>query len=150
MLLLADVDQDKRRLAEELDGRWLTPEDALETESDVLAPCALGGIFTDTTVPRLRCRIIAGAANNQLAEDRVADLLAGRAILWAPDFVANAGGVINIAEELGEYDSASARRRVRGIADTLRRVFDDADATGGTPLTAAIELADRRLTHPGG
>jgi leucine dehydrogenase len=107
-------------------------------------------VLNDQSVPRLRCRIIAGAANNQLADDGIADLLAARGILWAPDFVANAGGVINIAEELGEYDAAAARRRVRGIADTLRRIFDDADASGATPLTAAMELARRRLVPSSG
>jgi leucine dehydrogenase len=144
-LVLADVDERKRPLAEQLDGRWMTPEEAFETEAEVLAPCALGGVLNDESVPRLRCRIIAGAANNQLADERIADLLAARGILWAPDFVANAGGVINIAEEFGSYDAAKARRRVRGIADTLRRIFDDADASGATPLTAAMELARRRL-----
>lgn len=147
-LLLADVDEGKRKLADELGGHWLTPEKALQAEIEILAPCALGGILADDTVPRLRCRIIAGAANNQLAEDRIAELLTARGILWAPDFVANAGGVINIAEELGEYDSATARRRVRGIADTLRRIFDAADSSGATPLTAAMDLARRRLVSP--
>jgi leucine dehydrogenase len=144
-LLLSDVDEGKRRVAEELDARWVTPERALEAEVDVLAPCALGGLFDDETVPRLRCRIIAGAANNQLAEDHIADVLAARRILWAPDFVINAGGLINIAEELGGYDASAARRRVRGIADTLRQIFDDAESMGATPLTAAMELARRRL-----
>ena len=144
-LVLADVDDRKRRLAEELGARWTTPERAFEAEIEILSPCALGGVLNDETVPRLRCRIIAGAANNQLADDRIADLLTARKILWAPDFVANAGGVISIAEEFGRYDAARARKRVRGIADTLRRIFDDAEASGATTLTAAMELARRRL-----
>jgi leucine dehydrogenase len=144
-LLLADVDERKRGLAEELGGRWMTPERAFEADAEILAPCALGGVLHDDSVQRLRCRIIAGAANNQLASDGVADQLAARGILWAPDFVANAGGVINISEEFGKYDANAARRRVRGIADTLRRIFDDAEASGATPLTAAMELARRRL-----
>jgi leucine dehydrogenase len=144
-LVLADVDDRKRRLADQLGARWTTPDRALEAEVDVLAPCALGGVLTDETVPRLRCRVIAGAANNQLSDDRVADLLTARGILWAPDFVANAGGVINIAEELGGYNPTAARRRVRGIADTLKQIFDDAQSIGATPLTAAMELARRRL-----
>ena len=148
-LLLADVDESKRTLAKQLGARWITPERALEAEVDVLAPCALGGVLDDDSVPRLRCRIVAGAANNQLADDRIADLLAARGVLWAPDFVVNAGGLINIAEELGEYDAATARRRVRGIADTLRRIFDDAEASGATPLTAAMELARKRLIAAG-
>jgi leucine dehydrogenase len=144
-LLLSDVDAGKRRLAADLGASWTTPERALEAEVDVLVPCALGGLFDDETVPRLRCRVIAGAANNQLAEDYIADVLATRGILWAPDFVVNAGGIINIAEELEAYDPAAARRRVRGIGDTLRHIFDHADAMGATPLTAAMELARQRL-----
>jgi leucine dehydrogenase len=144
-LVLADTDERKRSLAEELAARWMTPDRVLEAELDVLAPCALGGFLDDETVPLLRCRIIAGAANNQLADEGIADLLAARAILWAPDFVVNAGGLINIAEELGEYDHATARRRVRAIGDTLRQILDDAESIGSTPLTAAMELARRRL-----
>ena len=144
-LILADVDPNKRALAEALGARWTSPEKALFADVDVLVPCALGGFLDDESVPRLRCPIVAGAANNQLADDRIADLLAARGILWAPDFVVNAGGIINIAVELGGYDAAQARRRVRGIVDTLRRIFDDAEAMDATPLTAAMELARRRL-----
>ena len=144
-LVLADIEQGKRRLAEELDGRWLKPEKALEAEVDVVAPCALGGVLDHQTVPRLRCRIVAGAANNQLAGESVADLLSAREILWAPDFVANAGGIINIAEELSGYDVAAARRRVRRIGEILLEIFDRADAAGVTPLAAAMDLARARL-----
>jgi leucine dehydrogenase len=144
-LTLSDVDEGKRKFAEQLGARWVAPARALEADVDVLAPCALGGILDEHSVPRLRCQIVAGAANNQLADDRVADLLGARGILWAPDFVVNAGGLINIAEEFGGYDPGVARRRVRGIADTLAQIFDAADAIGATPLTAAMELARQRL-----
>jgi leucine dehydrogenase len=148
-LLLADVDGRKQSVAERLGAGWMAPDRALEADVDVLVPCALGGVLNDETVPRLRCQIVAGAANNQLAEDGVADLLAARGILWAPDFVVNAGGLINIAQELQAYDAAKARARVRAIGATLRKIFDDADAARVTPLTAAMELARRRLTSPG-
>jgi leucine dehydrogenase len=144
-LTVADVDAGKQALADQLGARWMTPERALEAPVDVIVPCALGGILDHESVPRLRCAIVAGAANNQLADDSVADLLAARGVLWAPDFVVNAGGLINVAEELYGYDAAAVRRRVRGIAGTLRRIFEDADAIGATPLTAAMELARRRL-----
>jgi len=144
-LTVADLDTGKRALAARLGARWTTPEKAIEADVEVLAPCALGGILDDETVPRLRCRVVAGAANNQLADERIAELLAARRILWAPDFVANAGGLINIAAERDGYEPALARRRVRGIADTLREIFDNADAVGATPLTAALELAAERL-----
>jgi leucine dehydrogenase len=144
-LVVADVDRSKRRLAEELGASWTTTTRALDAKVDVLAPCALGGFLDDETVPRLRCRVIAGAANNQLADDRIADLLADRQILWAPDFVVNAGGIINIVEELDEYSPANARKRVRRIADTLGEIFDHAEAMSVTPLAAADELARERL-----
>src|SRR5207248_10098841 len=110
-LILGDLDRSKRALARELGATWIRPERALEAEVDVLSPCALGGVLNNETVPQLGCRVIAGAANNQLAGDRISDLLAARGILWAPDFVVNAGGLINIAEEFEGYDADAARRR---------------------------------------
>jgi leucine dehydrogenase len=148
-LVVADVNPAKEAVAQRLGARWLSPDRAFEADVDVLAPCALGGILTYESVPRLRCAIVAGAANNQLADDGVADLLGARDILWAPDFVANAGGIINISVELEGYDLSVARKRVRGIKDTLRLIFDEADALGATPLTAALELARRRLAEAG-
>jgi leucine dehydrogenase len=147
-LFAADIDPAKRTLAERLGATWVAPDRALTMEVDVLVPCALGGVINDDTAPRLVCRIVAGAANNQLADDRLADLLASRGVLWAPDFVVNAGGLINIAQERHGYDPAVARRRVRGIADTLRKVFDAAQAHQQTPLSAAMELVRERLANP--
>jgi leucine dehydrogenase len=151
-LLVADVDEAKRAVADGLGARWVSPEEALTAEVDVYAPCALGGVLNDESVPELRCPIVAGAANNQLADDRIADLLQAREILWAPDFVANAGGIVNIAVEFDEggYDPDRAEARVRGIGDTLRTVFDDAAKMHATPLTAAMELARRNLAEAGG
>ena len=148
-LVVADVDDRKRALAGELGARWTDPESAMRAEVDVVAPCALGAVLDDETVPALRCRVIAGAANNQLAADAIAVQLAERDIVWAPDFVANAGGIINISVELepGGYDAARAEARVRGVADTTRTVLDHADATGATPLAAALEIARRRLAE---
>jgi leucine dehydrogenase len=145
-LVVGDIDGAKRRLADELGAEWLEPDSALEAEVDVIAPCALGGVLNHETVPRLRCRIVAGAANNQLADESVADLLSAREILWAPDFVANAGGIINIAEEQNGYDAGAARRRVRRIGEILLEIFDRADGAGVTPLAAAMDLAHARLS----
>jgi len=148
-LVVADIDQRKKADAEKLGARWMAPDKALVAEADVLAPCALGGVLNEDTVPRLQAPVIVGAANNQLADDAVADDLAARGILWAPDFVANAGGIINIAVELEPtgYDPKVARGRVREIGDTLRAIFDAA-AGGVTPLAAALELARQRLAEP--
>ena len=151
-LLVSDIDQSKKALAEKLDARWVTPERALTAPVDVYAPCALGGILDHETVPALQCAVVAGAANNQLADDGIADLLNARNVLWAPDFVANAGGIINIAVEFdrGGYDPKRANERVRGIGDTLRRVYDDAETIRASPLAAAMELARRNLEAAGG
>ena len=146
-LVVADVDETKRTLADQLGAIWTTPEEALTAEVDLVAPCALGGVLDDESVPRLRCPAVAGAANNQLADDHVADLLRDRGILWAPDFVVNAGGIINISVELEPegYDPRRARERVRGLGDTIRGVFDEAASASTTPLEAAKTLAGRRL-----
>jgi leucine dehydrogenase len=144
-LVVADIDPAKRALADELGAAWEQPDALPFRELDVLSPCALGELLDHETVPRLRCRIVAGAANNQLADDSVAELLQRRGILWAPDFVANAGGLINVEVELEGYDPEKARQRLRRISDTLQQVFDEAEATGAGPLAAAMELARRRL-----
>jgi leucine dehydrogenase len=146
-LLVSDIDARKRDEARRLGARWATPEKALLAPVDVLAPCALGGVFDDESVAALQAPVVAGAANNQLADESVADLLDRRGVLWAPDFVANAGGIINISVEFepGGYDPRVARRRVRGIGDTLRSIYDMA-AGGLTPLGAALALARRNLS----
>jgi len=148
-LLVTDIDRAKRSIADDLGARWIEPDDALGSAADVYVPCALGGILDHESVLRLGAPIVAGAANNQLADDDVAELLSERDVLWAPDFVVNAGGIINISVELepGGYDPRRARGQVRGIGDTLRRIFDDAHATGASPLAAAMALAAERLAQ---
>ena len=148
-LVCADVDEGKRALADELGADWTDPDAALLADVDVLAPCALGGALNDETVPALRCRAIAGAANNQLAAEVVAERLRARGILWVPDFVANAGGIINISVELEPegYSAERAEERVRAISTTVRTIVDDAEAAGATPLAAAMALAARRLAE---
>jgi leucine dehydrogenase len=150
-LVVADVDESKRVLADELGAEWADPAAALRAKVDVLAPCALGAVLDAESVPALHCRAIAGAANNQLASDAAAEQLREREILWAPDFVANAGGIINIAVELEPegYDARRARDRVLGIGDTVRAIFEDADGAGITPLDAAMRRARRRLEAAG-
>jgi leucine dehydrogenase len=147
-LVVADVDQSKRALAERLGATWTDPLSALTAEVDLIAPCALGGVLNDDTVPALRCKAIAGAANNQLADDSLEARIAERGILWAPDFVCNAGGIINIQVELEPdgYDTERANRNVRVVGDTLRTIFDSAAASNTTPLAAALELGRERLT----
>ena len=148
-LLVTDIDRSKRELARELGARWIEPDAALSSAADVFVPCALGGVLDHDSVARLGAPIVVGAANNQLASDDVANALAERGILWAPDFVANAGGIINISVELepAGYDPRRARKLVRGIGDTLRLILDDARATHASPLAAAMTLARARLAE---
>ena len=145
-LVVADVDHTKQRLAGELGAAWLDPDGALCAAVDVLVPAALGGVFTAETVPLLRCAAIAGPANNQLDEPATADLLHKRGILWAPDFVVSAGGVIYAtAVELHHETTDQAADRVTRIGDTVARVLAAARETGTTPAAVAQDLATRRV-----
>ncbi|HTR04684.1 MAG TPA: Glu/Leu/Phe/Val dehydrogenase dimerization domain-containing protein [Thermoanaerobaculia bacterium] len=124
----------------------LAPETCLEAEADVLAPCALGGVLDAAMIPRLRCRAVVGAANDQLAEPADAGRLRARGILYAPDFVVNAGGAVAITgiEALG-WTPARAEAAVRAIGGTLQRVLALADRNGLTTDGAARRLAEERL-----
>jgi leucine dehydrogenase len=122
---------------------------ALEVECDILAPCALGAVLTHDLVPRLRCRAVVGAANNQLAAPDVDDALAARGVLYAPDFVANAGGIINLAEEFVGYDAGRALTRTERIGDTMTEVFATARDLRMPPGRAAETMAERRLAREG-
>jgi leucine dehydrogenase len=145
-LSVTDVDASKQALAQELGATWIEPQDALATECDVLVPCAMGGILTAASVETLHCRAVCGAANNQLAETSVADLLHSRGILWAPDFVANGGGVIfGGLVETGAATQEDAMALVRQIGDTMTEVFALADAAGLPPFAAADRRARARV-----
>jgi glutamate dehydrogenase/leucine dehydrogenase len=121
----------------------------LAVECDVLAPCALGGVLTPATVAQLRCRAVCGAANNQLAGPGTAAEVAARGILYAPDYVANAGGIINIAEEFTGYSHERALERAEGIEATMRTVLARAEADGVVPEHAAAAIANERLALEG-
>jgi leucine dehydrogenase len=122
------------------------PERVLETEADVYSPCAVGGTLNAESIPRLACRAIAGCANNQLAEPQDADRLRERGILYAPDYVVNAGGIVQLIglEDEG-WDETQLEERLAGIGETLRTLFAEADAEGITPAEAADRLVRRRL-----
>jgi leucine dehydrogenase len=147
-LIIADIDEQKRALVEELPrARWSDPNVALQEKVDLLAPCALGGAINETNVDRLRCQIICGSANNQLAHDGLAEDLAAHGILYAPDFIANAGGLINVGVELEGYSEEKARQAAAGIEQTMAHIISEAEDAGTTPLAAAYELARERLAQ---
>jgi leucine dehydrogenase len=147
------ADRDPARAARVGDATGATvvdARDALTTECDVLAPCALGGVLTEQVAPLLRCRVVVGAANNQLA-DRAADhAIARRGILVVPDFVASAGGIVNIAQEFTGYDRDRAYAETARIEDTTARVIEWARHEGVTPTDAALAMARRRIEEEGG
>jgi leucine dehydrogenase len=146
VLVVSDIDASKHALADELGAAWAEPEEALAADVDLLVPAALGGVLTPGSVATLRCTAISGPANNQLADDTVADLLQERGILWAPDFVVNAGGVIyGSTVEMSGCSREEALARVGAITETLRTVFAAAEEHSITPLEAARRLARERL-----
>ncbi len=146
VVIAADVNHDKAEAAvREGASRLIDPSDALVAKADILCPCALGGLLTEDAVPDLHCSIIVGGANNQLASAQVADSLVAAGILYVPDFLANAGGIINIAEEAHGYDRARAVKAIGQIRDTTTSVLERAEARGITPLAAAEDLVAKRL-----
>jgi valine dehydrogenase (NAD+) len=127
----------------------VTPDDLLTQPMDVYAPCALGGALSDETVPVLGARIVCGAANNQLAHPGIEKLLDERGVLYAPDYVVNSGGLIQVADEIEGYIEARARAKATEIFDTTLRIFDLAVTEGVPPSVAADRLAERRMEQIG-
>jgi len=147
---LAVADIRREHVEEAVDSFGATPIDPdsiYDVEADVFAPCALGAVINDDTLPRLRVSVVAGSANNQLAENRHGAALAARGILYAPDYVINAGGVINISHELdgGGYDRETAFAHVGRIHDTLLTIFSRADQDGLPTNVAADRIAEERF-----
>lgn len=118
-------------------------------DMDIYAPCALGGALDDETVPALQARVVCGAANNQLAHSGIEKQLEARGILYAPDYVVNSGGLIQVADEIRGYSEPRARAKATEIFDTTRRVFEIAAAEGIPPALAADRLAERRMSDIG-
>ncbi len=136
--------------AEHPDVRSVADADALVAAPlDVYAPCALGGALTDEVVETLTARIVCGAANNQLAHDGIEKQLQDRGVLYAPDYMVNAGGLIQVADELEGFSFERAKQRAEKIFDTTTQVFALAEAEGVPPAVAADRLAERRMSEVG-
>ena len=143
---VADLYQDRIEPLLKLGAVQAPAEQIHALDCDIFSPCALGAVIRPETVDQLRCRVVAGAANNQLANHAMGDELHRRGILYAPDFAINAGGVINIGEELlGDYDPDRAKRSVERIDDTLRAVFARSRAGGIAPHRTAMQMAQERI-----
>jgi len=148
-LVVCDIDAERtKRVAAETGGRVVGTANIYDVEAEIFAPCALGGIINDETIPRLRFEIIAGGSNNQLLESRHGDVLEEKGVLYAPDYVANAGGVINVYGEVAGWDSERALRKADDIYDTVLRVYEIARTEGIPTYLAADRLAEERLGTP--
>jgi leucine dehydrogenase len=145
-LVLCDVAPDRaRRTAAETEGTVVAPDEIYDAPADVFAPCALGATLDAHTIPRLRCEIVVGAANNQLADAADADRLAARDMLYVPDYVANAGGVIDGARDICGWTPERVQAAVDAIYDTTREILERAERDGVTPAAAADRVALARL-----
>jgi len=145
-LIVSDVDATKtERLVKEFGATAVAPDEIYAAKADVFAPCALGGVINDETIPQFKVEIIAGGANNQLLESRHGDELEQRGILYAPDYAANSGGIINGCRELLGWEAAQSLAKVDEIYDTVLAVFRTAQAEGIPSYKAADRLAEQRL-----
>lgn len=155
VVIVCDTDAARCETARRRGARVVAPADALRTSADVLSPCALGGVLTEANASTLPFEIVVGAANNQLRSPEVATRLAASGVLYVPDFLANAGGIINIAQEAGGYDATRAQRAVEAIRVTTSMVLQRAQADRTTPLAVAdlivaerLAIAERRVRSP--
>ena len=146
-LSIADVDAARaQKLADETGGTVVSPDSVLGLEADVVSPCALGAILDAETIASLKTPIVAGGANNQLATPEDGERPQARGILYAPDYVINAGGIINVSTEyLGDGDASLVRRRIEKIPERLEQIWAESAATGRDPAAVADSMAQRLI-----
>ncbi|MCL4672782.1 MAG: amino acid dehydrogenase [Sphingomonadaceae bacterium] len=145
-LILADMDHARAiALADELGGRAVAKEEILSFEADIVSPCALGAILTEQSIATLRTRVVAGGANNQLATGSEGRLLQDRGILYAPDYVINAGGIINVLRHIDGAGDDEINARIDRIPDRLEAVWQESEATGATPDSVADRMAQKLI-----
>ena len=145
-LIVTDIDQEKvKRVVEETGAEAVAPEAIYDVKADIYAPCALGATINDDTLARLKVEIIAGGANNQLAEERHGKALEDRGLLYAPDFVINAGGLINVYGEIMGWGQERSKRKAQEIYDTILRIFAIARRDGIPSYEAADRVAEERI-----
>jgi leucine dehydrogenase len=149
-LIVTDIDGERvKRVVSEFGARPVGTEEIYGVQADIFAPCALGAIINDKTIPQLKVEIVAGAANNVLLDEHHGDALERRSIMYAPDYVANAGGVINVYGELAGWTSARSFRKADEIYDTILKVFAIAKAEKIPTYLAADRLAEQRIKAVG-
>jgi leucine dehydrogenase len=151
VVTVSDIDTDKvKNIQKEYPSiKVVNPDDILFTECDVLAPCALGAVINDQTIQRLKCKIVAGGANNQLAEPKHGEQLKELGILYAPDYVINAGGLMNVFVELEGYSHERAFEKTKRVFDNCWKVFEIAKRENIPTHLAADRLAEMRINSIG-
>lgn len=150
-LYITDIDSDAlKRVVDEFGADVIGLEDVYDADVDIYAPCALGATLNDDTIPKLKCSIVAGAANNQLKDEVVhAQMLQERGILYAPDYAINAGGLINVANEIEGYNRDRAFSQAEGIYDMLTAIYELAETDNVTTHEAATKVAEKRMDEVG-
>ncbi len=145
-LIVTDINQEAvARAVKDFGATAVAPNEIYSQEADIFAPCAMGAIINDDTIPQLKVKVVAGSANNQLKEERHGDELEAAGIVYAPDFVINSGGVINVADELYGYNNERAMKRVETIYDSITRIFAIAKRDGIPSYQAADRMAEERI-----
>ncbi|MBT3784158.1 leucine dehydrogenase, partial [bacterium] len=145
-LIVTDVNErPMEEVVSECSARSVDPDEIYSVDCDVFAPCALGAVINDRTLEVLRCSVVAGAANNQLEEDRHGDELTKKGIIYAPDYVINAGGLMNVYEELAGYSQERAFKRVDHLFYTITSILETAKEKNIPSYLAADVVAERRL-----
>ncbi|MFV8827987.1 branched-chain amino acid dehydrogenase [Alkalihalobacterium sp. APHAB7] len=145
-LVVTDINKEAvQRVVDEFGAKAVDINDIYEVDCDIFAPCALGAIINDQTIPKLKAKVIAGAANNQLKETRHGDLIHEMGIVYAPDYVINAGGVINVADELYGYNRERAMKKVEGIYENIEKVIEISKRDEIPTYLAADRMAEERI-----
>lgn len=147
-IIVTDIHKDAvKRAVDDFGAKAVDPDEIYSVECDIYAPCALGAVINDETIPQLKAKVIAGAANNQLKDTRHGDLIHEMGILYAPDYVINAGGVINVADELYGYNRERAMKKVEGVYQNIEKVINIAKRDGVPTYVAADRMVEERIAR---
>ncbi len=149
VVMVSDTNQRALEVLKQWPCEVVEPDDVLQTACDIFAPCALGGVLTPQVVEGLKCEVICGSANNQLATEDVAELIESRGMLYVPDFIANAGGLMNVAVEIGGYNHELAVEKTEALYDSTLRILQSSADAGISPDAGAHRYAQARLEEVG-